>query len=835
MAAEHQIHLIGNAHLDPVWLWRWQEGYAEVKATFRSALDRMKEFPEFIFTCSSMAYYQWVEENAPEMFEEIRERVREGRWAVVGGWYIQPDCNIPSGESFARHGLYSQRYFREKFGTMARTGYCVDSFGHSGMLPQILRKSGMEQYVFMRPGPDEKELPGNLFLWESPDGSRVTAFRIPYEYSIWWGDINNPDPVEKQKLVATRALAKELGYDQMGFYGVGNHGGGPTIENLRMMRELKKEWGDDILVMSSPDRYFDAVKDKGPSLSVVRDDLQHHAVGVYSAHSEIKSLNRRAEHRLFSAEAFSVMAHRLLGLSYPAAEIRRAWECVMFNQFHDIVTGCSIREAYQDARESYGCALDIAARAQNGALQKISWSIDTSGGRDVALTKEKDVVLWEVEGIGAPLVVFNPHPWEVRSPVQVNKKLKGITDKSGRPLPLQIVRGTQTNIDDKWDTLFTAEVPPMGYRMYRIYREREFPQGDLPGMLNAGDTFLENGFVRLELDASTGYIKRLYDKKSGIDALSGPGAVPVVIDETEADTWAHLMTSFIKEAGRFTGATVRLLETGPLRTRLRVTSTYNMSILRQDFFLYHDRPDIEVAVKLDWREPHCMLKLSFPVNVENPKTFCEIPYGFIERATSGIEVPGQRWMDVSGDAPGKKGQTRGLALLNDAKYGFSVNGNDLRLTVVRSPIYADHFGLRDEYCEVMDQGIQEFRYALVPHNGSWTDAEVVRKAVEFNVLPEYIVETYHRGPLPPVFEGLHIESDAIVVSAFKLAEDGDAYILRCYETRGTEVYTMIRIPLLNRTWEGHFDPCEIKTLRIPIDPGKTIGENDLLEMQWPRP
>ena len=169
---DKKLYMIGNAHLDPVWLWNWQEGFQEVKATFRSALDRMKENDDFIFSCSSSAFYEWVEKNNPEMFEEIRERITKGQWELVGGWYIQPDCNIPCGESFVRQGLYAQRFFLEKFGKMATTGYNVDSFGHNGMLPQILQKSGMENYIFMRPMPLEKGLPSRIFWWKSLDGSK---------------------------------------------------------------------------------------------------------------------------------------------------------------------------------------------------------------------------------------------------------------------------------------------------------------------------------------------------------------------------------------------------------------------------------------------------------------------------------------------------------------------------------------------------------------------------------------------------------------------------------------------------------------------------------------
>ncbi|MDX6398469.1 MAG: alpha-mannosidase, partial [Gaiellaceae bacterium] len=174
--------MIGNAHIDPVWLWQWPEGYQEVRATFQSAIDRMDEYPDFVFTCDSILFFEWVEESDPELFEQIRARIEEGRFQVVGGWWVEPDCNIPAGESFVRHALYGQRYLREKFGIIATTGANLDSFGHNASIPQILRKSGVDSYVFLRPGPSEKTLESPIFWWESPDGSRVLAYRIPHEY-----------------------------------------------------------------------------------------------------------------------------------------------------------------------------------------------------------------------------------------------------------------------------------------------------------------------------------------------------------------------------------------------------------------------------------------------------------------------------------------------------------------------------------------------------------------------------------------------------------------------------------------------------------------------------
>ena len=348
------LYMIGNAHLDLVWLWQWQEGYQEVKATFRSVLDRMKEYDDFFFTSSFTATYEWVEENEPAMFEEIKERIQEGRWALVGGWWVQPDCNVPGGESFVRQGLYAQRYFKEKFGVTATTGYNVDSFGHNGMLPQILKKSGMENYVFMRPGRHEKGIESETFVWRAKDGSEVTAFRIPFEYCTWPKEI-------REHVLRCAGEIKEKDGMIMCFYGVGNHGGGPTKQNIDSLHAMNKEEGFPTLTLSTPDQYFKAVKESRKNLPVVTGDLLHHSSGCYSVHSEIKRLNRRAENRLIMAEKMSVAAKCWSNGKYPHEEFTRGWKNVLFNQFHDIMAGTSLEPAYEDARESYGEALHIAA------------------------------------------------------------------------------------------------------------------------------------------------------------------------------------------------------------------------------------------------------------------------------------------------------------------------------------------------------------------------------------------------------------------------------------------------------------------------------------------
>ncbi len=272
------VYMIGNAHIDPVWLWRWGEGLAEVLATCRSALDRMNEYPEFVFTRADAATYKWIEDSCPDMFEEIRRRVREGRWSIVGGWWEQPDCNIPSGESFVRHALYGKRYLMEKFGVDVTVGYNVDSFGHNAGLPQILSKSGIAYYVFMRPDAREKELPEPVFWWEGPDGSRVLALRLQSPYCTGGAELT-------QHFHASAANRAHGTTAAACFYGVGNHGGGPTIANIECIRRIQREPEAPTAVFGTVQQMFEHILKERTDFPVVKGDLQHHAVGCYSAHA----------------------------------------------------------------------------------------------------------------------------------------------------------------------------------------------------------------------------------------------------------------------------------------------------------------------------------------------------------------------------------------------------------------------------------------------------------------------------------------------------------------------------------------------------------------------
>ncbi len=802
------LHMIGNAHLDPVWLWRWQEGFQAAKATFRSALQRMDEYADFAFTSSSAAIYEWIETNDPEMFAAIRARVQEGRWYIAGGWWIQPDCNLPSGESFVRQALYGQRYFKEKLGVTVTVGYNVDSFGHNGMLPQILAKSGTPFYVFTRPETHEKGLPGRVFWWEADDGSRVLAFRIPYEYLSRGKDLESyvrrcmpdlKDPVD----------------DLMCFYGVGNHGGGPTRENIESIYRMQMDPALPTLIFSTPERFFDAVKCSGRAFPVIHDDLQHHASGCYAAHSGIKRWNRQAEHALVTAETFSVLAQRITGQSYPR-DFEQGWKDVLFNQFHDILAGTSLEAAYEDARNLYGEALAVAERGLNNAIQSLAWNIRID----------------EQEGM-KPIVVFNPHSWASSANVEVElSDLKGtfsLVDDEGREVPIQDVRPSVVVGGWRKRLSFIASLPSLGYRVYRLVPQQT--PASAPA-LSASNEVMENERFRLELDPETGYIKSLRDKRREVEVFVGAAARPVVISDS-SDTWGHGVYHFQQEVGSFKATEVKLIENGPVKSVMRVKSLYGTSTLVQEFTMYHELSQIDVHVMLDWHEQFAALKLRFPVNLNFIRATYEIPYGHIERPTNGEEEPGQRWIDCSGltrvtEVP------YGLSILNDGKYSFDIRGREMSLTVLRSPIYAHHLPTQPDPAEdytFIDQGVQHFTYTLLPHEGSWESAGTVRRAAELNQRPVTLVESYHDGNLPLQTSYLYVDSPNVVVSAIKQAEDNDDTIVRCYETDKTATEATLHLPGWSRVIRARFGPCEIKTFRVPRDPDLAVSETNLIEQE----
>ena len=766
------------------------EGSAEAKATIRSALDRMKEFPDFRFVCSSASVYQWVEEFAPEMFEEIKARAAEGRFIVVGGWHVQPDCNLPAGEAFARQSLYSQRYFKETLGVTAKVGYNVDSFGHNAMLPQILKKSGMDSYIFMRPAPYEKELDSEIFEWVSPDGSSVTTYRILDPYCF---NFNEMEQLENRMRYLDENTRTDLTALPL-FYGVGNHGGGPTIRNLELLEQYKAAHPDKELIYSDLHDFFEYVRNSGYPIPELHDDLQHHAPGCPAAVHRVKDSIRRAEAGLSAAESYSILASVLCGKKPKNKAFEEAWKNVCFCHFHDSMDGCSIMEAYDDADLMLGQARQTAAVEENNALQTLSWVIDTAN-------TEK----------GLPVVVFNPHGFDVEELVQVNKQYACVKDCDGNPVPTQLVHSTTLECYWRKDTLFKAKVPALGYAVYYLTNEEvpvESAVSATPwtGHMTAnehGGTILENDIYRIRFEEYSGYITSFVDKRTDKEIITGRAAVPTVIDEYYHDTWSHGKTFFVDEMARFSDAKVTVLENGPVRATVKVVSRYNDSTLTQYFSLEPGSDKLSVRAWADWHEKYKMLKLAWPMAVDAPEAFYEIPYGVMPRPADGEEEPGLRWTAV-------KGNGSGYAIVNNNTYSSSVKGSTIYQTVLRSPIYGDHGGPRTEESQFTDQGRIDFQYILMPVGDCWTP--VIRTAAQLNKPTTNIIETWHPGKLSDKpYGGLQIDCDNVMLSAIKRSEDGTGLIVRLYEATGKEAAVTVTGDLLPVPLSDTITPWSVET------------------------
>ncbi len=810
------IYFIGNAHLDPTWLWRWQEGCGEVLQTFRSAVDRLKEYNDFVFTCSSACYYKWVEEIDPALFSDIRELVKEGRWVPVNGWWLQPDCNMPCAESFARQALYSQLYYKEKFGKICTVGYNVDSFGHGAMIPKFLNNAGMRCYVMMRPSAEENpDMPKGLFWWDSPDGSRVLTYRIPGSYAE-----SGKNAIDG----ALESLKEEFGtanHGMMLFYGVGNHGGGPTKGDIEHLTAVKNE-GYGTMKFSSPEEFFEEQCNLPLDLPGWDTELQHHASGCYSATSLIKQLNRKTENALIGAEKWSSVSSALTGEKAATEEFAKAWQKLCYNQFHDILCGCSIMEAYEDAKLQLGFAQAIAQDEENKALQIIAGRVDTwlDGVSDSVSCSERHHC--RNLAYPRPVIVFNSLSRKVITAVRTYHPSSRVTDSEGRDVLFSNVRSSRSN-DSHEDTVFLAEIPALGYALYWLWHKDSDAVSNAPESPVKADSYsLENEIIRVEFDSATGGISSLVTKADGKEHLARASLVPTVIDNSKPDTWAHGIFSFHDVIGTASLSEIKVVESGGVRGVIRVKHTYKNSYISQDFILEAGSPMLRSKVRILWQEPLTMVKMPVSIPGKNPVATYEIPGGFIKRKANGDEDPALTWGDVTADG-------NGVSVITDSKYSYDCDGCTLSLTVLRNSIFADHFSHRPEadfaYC---DEGLQRFEYGVYPHSGDAEKSEVSRLADLLNNKPVAVPAGYHKGDLPRKKSFINIGKDNIRLDCFKQCEDGSGeYILRLSETAGVKTKTSVVCNLIEAGFWADFEPMETKTFRI--DDEGYITETSYLE------
>lgn len=755
------LHMIGNAHLDPVWLWRWTEGCAEAIGTCWAAIDRLDEGQDFVFTRGEAQVYAWIEEFDPPLFERIRHYIAEGRWVVVNGWWIQPDCNLPSGEAIIRQALYGKRYFKEKFGIDVPVGYNVDSFGHAATFPMLLRHTGSDSYVFMRPGPHEMKLPSNLFDWVSPDGSRVPTFRIQVAYNTSPRNMGVEAKIEHhQKLIEAD------GHPYMCFYGVGNHGGGPTKVNIAAI-EAQKANGVDV-DFSDPNRYFAEVRDR--NLVAVDTELQFHAIGCYAVAAELKALNRRAEARLNQAEAAATLAFREAGVPYPRAALTELWRKLMFNQFHDTLGGTSIESACHEAANDFAAVLADSDLIINASLRHLSRTVrppvDPTDATFLIANFNPDSFdgLYEVE------------PWtdfDAKSP-------RLLIDEQGELVPFQYIspEGKTTGLQR---ITFRVSIPGFGYRVLRFAKRDAgiaAPSVHFGRPLSIENLVEETAGWRLEIDRATGAIASLVNRKCGLSVFTGPAHQGILIEDP-TDTWSHGIDRFAFDGETASLEALNLLEEGRLRRAVEIVTRVGVSRFATTVILPEDADlPVDLRVRLDWHEKHKLFRIAYPL--AGSRFEYEVPAGWTERPDDGKEVFGHRWVRAVRD-----GAT--VTLINDAKYSYAAKDGTLYISATRAPVYAHHDPIKLEPGAVyryLDQGEQVFAIRIQAGDDV-SRAEAMRLSDELLKPPVATPHVGRGGSKPHSGQWLDVTSEAGAVIAVKIAEDSDATILRAIELDGT--------------------------------------------------
>ncbi len=785
----NDLFMIGNAHLDPAWMWRLEEGFEAFLATCRSALDRMDETPDLIFTASSAAYYEFVEQTDRALFSRIQEAVKAGKWSLIGGWWVESDCNIPGGEAFIRQGLYGQKYFQSLFGITCKTGFNIDSFGHNVNLPQLLLHCGMNRYVFMRPEEHEKKLANSLFNWRALSGDEVIAYRLPLHYSNFKNSVG-----EKLQQLSSNPTYNP-NHPWMLFYGVGNHGGGPTKEQIGQIIAEQKSNREFKINFASVDNFFDKIEKHYIELPVITDEMQPHAIGCYSAHSQIKKLNRRVENNLLRAEKFCILTEsHVPDYSAKWENFDQAWKNLLLNNFHDILGGVAIKEACDEAIAFYNESLAIASRQERNAIQILSNNIDTS------------------ESIES-LLIFNPHPWNVSFPIEFElwhpeasekgDQLKSISlnDDAGNLILAQKNEPSGKIGGDRVRFVAQTDTSNFGWKKLKIERNTE--QKKNKSFLKASENVLSNGICGV-----------VFEGEVGINLIQ---YYPAQVFADDSDTWGHGLTGFNESKGPFKVQKITVLERGPVRGRVRVESTYGNSRMEEDFILYEGADQIEQRVYIDWRKTNSVLKLRYAHGCSDPKVIYEIPYGVIERAVSKDEVPGGSWAFIQ-DA------SKGVGIINDAKSSYSSDEKFFYMTSARSPLYAHHAPPHilstTEQKRYLDQGEQEFVVKIVMGKKNWRAADMPKRAIEFLQPPVVHVESSHQGSMKNNSTSLVISAPNIIVTVMKRQYESDSIVIRAVETVGDESLVFFNSKALSTSWQSHFSPFEVKSFLITG--GKTI-------------
>ena len=632
--ARPTVQLICNAHLDPVWQWRWEEGCGEALSTFGTAIRMLEAHPGLIFNHNEAILYRWVMQYDPALFRAIQKFVRAGRWCISGGWYLQPDVNLPLMESIIRHITEGRQFFEKYFDAHPIVAYNFDSFGHGGGLPQILRQADYKMYIHMRPQEPELHLPSDLYRWQGVDGSEILTYRIAV--GLYHTERDNIE----QRLSEGTALALHLNRDVPVFWGIGNHGGGATQEDLEKIDAFIRTEKRVRVVHSTPEKLFAALRPHGRSSPVVKGDIQRVMTGCYTSLSRLKRRALATSSALIQTEALATTAWWQEGSQYPGEQLRQAWQQTLFNDFHDILPGSCSEPAEQDALDLYGAAGVTIGAVRMGAV--------------AAMNSGKQMRLY------IPVTVLNTNTALSRVPVGVECMLDlrpkwtgtwhlQLKTLDGREVPCQEEQPESLLPFNGWrrKLSFMADLPQLGAARYviEIHEGLATPSPATP-------------LVRHVADPATGLLRSL-DAGEGRECLAGPLMLPLVVEDT-GDAWGADCWRYRNVVGTFApaGKTPVVLHDGPIRRTTETSLSHGASTIVIQTTVYPDWPVIEYNCRVHWHEEHKRLKLSFPTVFRSSSVLCEIPGGIIERPADGEEHVHGRWCMAAGLVNGKETATR---------------------------------------------------------------------------------------------------------------------------------------------------------------------------------
>jgi alpha-mannosidase len=744
----------GHSHIDMAWLWRLSHSREKASRTFSTVLHLMRQYPEYRFLHTSPQLYKFLKTDYPDIYREVKERIASGEWEITGGMWIEPDTNVPNGESLIRQILFGKRFMEQEFHQKTNVVFLPDVFGYSWALPQIIQGSGIEHFITSKISWNQyNRFPHDTFMWRGLDGTEVlthfittpevgsraytyNGFIDPYEIKGTWDQYKQKD-VNDELVMA---------------FGWGDGGGGPTMEMLEAARAMKNMPGLPRFEVGKLEPYLQRLDErvKPKDLPVWDGELylEYHR-GTYTSQAFIKRANRKAEVLYHNAEWLSLYADRLLGsATYPQTELNEGWERILLNQFHDILPGSSIRQVYEDAREDYK------------EIERIGKS---------ALERAIGAILERIPSAADGIVVFNPLSWTRGGIVELpwRSGLDGLTLEGDGRAQLVEENGERRLL------LAVTEVPSLGFKTAAFA-----PHADAgEARLKIAADGMENAFYRIRFNAQ-GQIVSLYDKRYGREALQ-PGERGNVLQAFEDrpmnfDAWDIDLyyQQKMTEVNELMEAVVE--EKGPLRGTLRLKWRFNASVITQRISLYASSPRIDFRTEADWQEKQVLLKAAFPVHVRTNKATYDIQFGNIERPThwntswdhARFEVCAQKWADLSEG-------NYGVALMNDCKYGHDAKDNVLRLTLIKSPTEPD---------ETADRGKHTFTYALLPHAGDWREGRVAEEAYELNYPLLAAEKAAGRGGDLPDSSGLAaLHCDHAMIETVKKAEDDDACVVRVYE------------------------------------------------------